>query len=1303
MTKHKKKLKILSFSLFGLLPLAISSCSTVSSSGQLIKKSVSVGSGEYLDENISLRELSGISLLSTSGMKAYLDEVANSLILDWFKRASEQSNSFEYKTMYNNQTKSVEDSWKDLVKKYKNEDSSSWSIKVQQNELDPNGGTVESYKNRQMRNWAKEKFLENLFKVDYLTFKDASNNIIKTPTTATVSDLYTALSSQKFLFASSETIANQNLLNINQEYANFVNYIWDKYVQIENPFVVNMSLWKYSTPVEGMSKIYLGVEDSTTTEGSGDSSSTPTSLSSISSREGESGSTDSGGGEESTTTPNSGSYTHPYFSNDATNPSIGTITKFANFVNQAKGTSTSTSSNTIPFKMEFDTSNYGLLHIPVEFTDDSSTYILAKNGTIYNDLYPEFAAASSYLFWRNTSVTKPTFDTTSSASGIPSIDSTIGQKLNTVTIDKDTSTGLDPISKLFISKNPFFNSTNNGGTGTPFNNNTLSLNNPNLYQLKLSSSYVSKLINPTGPLKGIASNELYTIDAFVPTDNNLNNFMLLRNQAGVHAISIDGAYYINNGQTQSTNNSISNSTTSNALEKKKKAGQVVLFRSLLNDIINKPSYMQSYSFDIDLQTELKSFFEKNMSWLIISYALETSSSQKLFDINSVFGGDNTNQKDYATKANSFLHEVDYFNRVYDYNKVLLKQKSTYSANYGVDATKNGFAAPWVYQSFATESSTTSGGGASGSGGAGTTTTTNSADKYNLNPFLSFMVASTVDIVNNPYSTGAKVITTNPDGSTFVSFSELQTSVKALTSSLNVLDSTFEGFKYRQYIYSNSEFINFAILGFSLDGNNLQDISKLAHLKNYISDVFDFQKLSFKDTSSLGTNSNTKFLNNALIDYFYNSTFDASEYKWDRLSSSDNEEWNNLFQSSSATPPAQPSTTTTKKILEILQKYKKQLWTMSVQNISSASISSYLGLFTTVATIKYLSSNNWENFLEYLKTKSIIGNDIYIVWENSQNVGIQKTKETSASNLLSAQTKINRNLNNSYGSHYLGGQYLYNSNGNGSYSAPLTITDNVGDKSIYSPALTSYYTVVSNMFGFKGIQTSSSNSLASPISERLFTNPRRDNMNNTGLLYAYGKDSNHLINIINSSTTLSDVNKIANDLGKKLNEPSILKIANDNKLTINEKKEKLVNVVENINKVSGLENAFTQRKGIVGENETNTNNNNGLINDNSPIEYSAYVIQLNYEDLSSITNLKNAIQSTTNNKPSSFVVQNNAQTTITLNQDEIFYYLVVQQAMNSDIQTKTIESYLSDRKITAYDKRLYKTLGPTWINNWKETN
>ncbi|MDE6082250.1 MAG: hypothetical protein K2F52_00055, partial [Malacoplasma sp.] len=436
-----------------------------------------------------------------------------------------KTTNINFKNSFINQNKLIEDNYKDLVKKYQTQYKNDWALKFQQEVLDGSGGSEQSYKQSQWNSWATTQFETYLFNKSYLTYKKDDGTIVNPSniSNANVVDVYNALEKQNLIFGFPTVNDSSTLSNdvIDKTYADFMQFVWEQYVQIVNPYVVDMSLWKYGTPPQGLGSLYTNASSTVTTQNSDESTNNPSAPTDIATssnlqsvknntvikyKEDVANPDDSGNNEEggdsggTTTSAAAASYIYPYFGNDAIGSTSGTVSKFVSFINQANSatdstiklptdsSSTTTASNTkIPFKSSYDINGYGLLYIPTSYTDDSSTFILAKNNSIYSDLYIEFAAASSYLFWRNSNVAtdvnfKNNSSTTSNNSGIPNVDTKIQKDLsNSISINNDATTGLDTISNEFISTSSIFSDGDQ-------------------YQIKLDKSYVNKVINQNGDI-----------------------------------------------------------------------------------------------------------------------------------------------------------------------------------------------------------------------------------------------------------------------------------------------------------------------------------------------------------------------------------------------------------------------------------------------------------------------------------------------------------------------------------------------------------------------------------------------------------------------------------------------------------------------------------------------------------------------------------------------------------------------------------------------------------------------------------
>lgn len=1117
--KNKRKIMLacLGVGILSSTPLFLSACSGAVSQ-TLQEKTVYINDGTKISSNLSLSDFSKNALKSKAGMEAYLQDVNSSLILKWYELLSQKSNIASYRQSWSEQNQSINDEWDDLVDEYKSKYGSDWQARLQQDVLDVNGGTQASWKNSKWKSWAKDKFSSDLFSQDYLTILNKDTTSGET-TSANPSRTFQSLldvlekntldgGNQTFGFSSlakNDSIGNGDYIDVDNEYANFIQFIYDKWIEINNPYVVNMALWKYTTPKDGINSIYKNASTTTSSDTTTDDSTDS--------------STDS-------TTSTAGTYQFPYFSYEDTQEASGTLAKFTNFVNQSKTNANFLSSTGLPSASSGGKTwkDFGIKNISNNLTDDSSTLILAKNSSIYSDLYAEFAAASSYLFWQQTDATK---DTELSADGtlIKNIDVQIGQTVGTPT-EKD---GFDKLTSLFVSTSQIAN---------------------NNYQIKLSNQYLTQIINPNGPLKGLLTNnnDLYVLDSFKASDANLDDFMFIRNQAGVHAVSIDGWEWISKANTP--------------LERKQRAGQILLYRSMLN------TYFPSLSdLSIDIKSELQTFFNDNMDWLIYSYAKENK-SENLFNLSNINITDN--EKELAKTINTYLFEVSHYDKVSAYSEKLYSTKSAYSQNYGTNASKNGLAAPWTYKAMEEKD----------------------AKAIGLNETISFDVALTNYISYSPYLVddtnknpaptvnGTKSYLPSSLNDEFVSKSKLFEKIDTLIDAMNMvpLNTAFEGFKYAQYIYVNTyTAINAALLAYGQAGSLMGNSVKENILETYItnSGIYNLTDNVFKLTDT-----ENAALESGMSNFFYNSVFDSKSPLWTQ------------YSGTSINPITQTD----------VNSYKKDLWFNSLNSLDETSNTSYLGYLTTIATVSYLLDNNASNFLTYLKSKISYGTDAYVAWSNGQNSYLE-TAKTTVEDLMSANT-LQMNVNNSYTSSYVG------------HSGTIqTVTNNTNG--IYND-VKSYYNVVNDMVGFLGLQTSASNSLPTVISNRLFTSQKLDNENGTGVLYSYGSKEN-LINIINNISTITDVVNLANSIKSKVKYFDI-SLVTDSKKTLKERKQALVNLVERLD--DNTNEYFDARNGYI-----KTTDDKPIVDSTKDhYEYGAYVYQINYDNLESKESLLKALGS-----------------------------------------------------------------------------
>ncbi|RXY96084.1 hypothetical protein D8X55_04790, partial [Malacoplasma penetrans] len=1209
------------------------------------------------------------------------------------------NNNSEYKTLLDNKRNSINNSYNDSVKSYKKTHGSNWELKFQQEVLDPNGGTKEAYINSQLYSFARSTFTDKLFSTFYLSIYDTSKNeVVIYPTKENILD---ALKNSSGI-TNNGTNANQNLRfkfdnkvdltadaneEPNKSFAAFQDYIYQKYVEYENPYIVDNVQWNYSTPSgsDGINSLYKIPTNSSSGEGdsnsgdssgnsSGDSSSGGSTASTSSfvtrrsnstseavptadddSSSGDSGDSDSD--SSTTTTANSGSYAFPYFGNEnGTNSSYGTVTKFVNFLNGS-----STTSNYIT------NTDTGLKSIDKIHTDGDSTLKLVKNSTIFNDQSAEYASAVSYLY----GVLSSTNGTTNGTSQMTDIK---GQITHNIDLTSATN-GLDYITSNFVSTSNLYTSSS-GST-------------PSINSLLLPKEYLSNIINPNGSLSALSSNNLYVVDNFIPgtiktsssstaTGNPLDKFMFFRSSTGVEAVSIDGSTVIEKATT--------------VKDKKAYAANVVLYRYFMGS--------EGHSnFTIDLSSELSTFFSSNIDWLIYQYINEgtnfagidgTSTSQTMFNLSEISANDQT----LARAISFFVPASTYYNNIYSAAEKMYAAKKTYNQNYGYSVYSNGLASNFNYNY-----------GQS----------TDAQNNY-VNPNIFYENTLVAATANSPYLTTATSknvnATTGSSGTSGSLYQQVLNSISSVVSNINKQDADYN--RYTQYLYSTNYYVNAAMTSVLSNTGYVSAEIQNPILNNYIGSFYSVTNGSNRNSFSLSANpfstSNSSdststgelqtYLQNAMYNFFFLSNYTG--------------ESNSLISFGATTNTKSSSSISTSNnatnLLGNIRSYSFDLWNDNNSKDISTQASNYNTLYRTVASIKYLLGTDLSNFLQYMR--SYVGNEkAYVAWQNSENtnVGALKTGTTTyttpTSQSLITQSNLSINTNNAIYGNYVGkSPYTSSSSGGGSTSSPANAYNLDTNTSYQSSINTSYFSITSNSFtsngssgggsnssvntGFMGLQLSSSNSLPSDVANALFTKPYDYNIGTTGVYYQYGTKEN-LKSEITNTITLANLTTLATNLDSLTNYAhNLTGIINSTK-SLNEKKADLINVVDSLS-----EEEFKQFKGYVGNSVTSgsTTTINSYSSDATSVaKYGTYAIELKASDFNSLSSLQTALGASSGNAESYKLA------------DEIICNLIVQYASQANNQTYWISNIVGNNKINIYDIRAYNAIssdGITWVRNFK---
>lgn len=1181
--KFTKKLFLLlplMSSLIIATPFVLTSCSSIST--ELVDKTIWKENGEKFAElssstttnnlTFDIKSITKKALESDVGLKALSDNLYGKLALNWLEETIKDPEQKNIKKQYDEQLKNIDKEYSELYKSSKNSYGANFPLKYQQDVLDLNGGSESSWKEKRLTNYAKTEFSSKLFANNYLSITKKTvdtTDVIYYPNESQVLKAVTKTDGYDFGFNPKGKGESKVATKLDEEFAKFQQFIFDKWVEKVNPFVVNMSLWKYGTPIEGITSIY-------------NSKAT---------------------GNDDSATKNPGTYAFPYFSDINHSQNNGsTITKFKNFINDAKLL------NENFLDKDTEKSKLGLRNIDVKkYTDDGSTLIFVKNGSIYNDLYIEFAAASSYLF-----------GLTYNGSSVSDISNNWQKEIKVDT----TANGFDAITQNFVSVD--------SATGSPYNNAT------NSNGIKIKNALFKQIVNDKGPLKDI-TNDVSSVDIIKPNaSNKLSDFLFIRDEAGIHAVAIEGQKFITNGSSNIT------SSTQKAVNKKEaaeRASRIVLYHYFLKKI-NDWNESVSQTLSIDILEEIKKFFEENTNYLVAEYMSSTSGgnpSQKLFNFSSE-ANSNDNYKTIYSNLGNYIFDLSTIDKVKEYNEKMLNQKTKYSNNYGDSTLKNGLASRWSY------------GKASG---------TNVFD-----------VAKSIEMSTNPFQD-------NANGS----YKKYIDSINTFVDSLNLqpLKSNFEGFKYSQYIYTNNNLINNVLLSYGSDGETMGNNIKIEILNKILDGYFDIKTLKFsKNLENTTESSLVTDLNHAFVNSYVTKTFDALTNKW--------------------VDYKDPTTNagSNKTLTSNLDDYKIELFKKTLNSNNSNAIEEKVNTLITVATAKYLLDNNGEKFLNYLKSKISFGKDSYVAWLTSYNSELTKqpaskpyaTNTPPKSEEVLKETNMQKNFNNTFESAYTV---------SGNTTAPTVDVSNneVGNAVFGNTNDTKYYSFNDGKLGYLGLINDSTSITSEAVKKILFeaksTTINTSNDTNQGLLFSYGS-RNQLLSTIDGYEYQSQIDNLAEDLVKKVNKLDISSVKN-----VSEIATKKTNLKALVNDTSLIQDQmFTRKNTYVGKNDT-SNNIDAIQEEDKPnIRSAAYVYQINVDDLTDWNKFKEVFKKTSTTPGQPFKQTTYAYDVIY----NLLFDAAKETYLQEEAITSLLSQNNNKWKVNVYDVRLNQQLGPKWALNWK---
>lgn len=219
----------------------------------------------FADLSLSFTDQINNAMLNSSGYSAFKKQCANQLLYAWYKKIADSGNNTEFKDNWTKWTKSVNDDYDKQVQNYKDNHGAKWKYYFQNEVLDPNGGTKDAWKYQQMISKVRDAFSDLVFANDYLGYTDNTttetdgspdlSSDVKTFTQAQFADA-TQWKNIDFFPKTNAQYNPNSPKDLDDVYARIQRETFKLWTDRDHPMSVAMSLWKYAEPSAGMHSIY---------------------------------------------------------------------------------------------------------------------------------------------------------------------------------------------------------------------------------------------------------------------------------------------------------------------------------------------------------------------------------------------------------------------------------------------------------------------------------------------------------------------------------------------------------------------------------------------------------------------------------------------------------------------------------------------------------------------------------------------------------------------------------------------------------------------------------------------------------------------------------------------------------------------------------------------------------------------------------------------------------------------------------------------------------------------------------------
>lgn len=230
-------------------------------------KQVSRGDGQYFSKykdgineyGVSFKEQICNAMLSSTSLSSLKKQYVNQMLYNWYKNIVDSGSKQSFKDNWKQWKKDIDKSWDDLVKSAKESHKDKWKYFLQNDSLDPVGGTEQAWRFEQLCSKIRDEFKNLVFSNNYFAYSAADTYNVNSPVSRMNSETLKDSSSWKkinFYAYANSAYSGKDSGDLDAQFALIQKETFNSYTAKNHPVLSGMSLWKDAAPTSGVEAIY---------------------------------------------------------------------------------------------------------------------------------------------------------------------------------------------------------------------------------------------------------------------------------------------------------------------------------------------------------------------------------------------------------------------------------------------------------------------------------------------------------------------------------------------------------------------------------------------------------------------------------------------------------------------------------------------------------------------------------------------------------------------------------------------------------------------------------------------------------------------------------------------------------------------------------------------------------------------------------------------------------------------------------------------------------------------------------------